>query len=72
MKHISTKVHSTLARNEPGKWRVQSLGVNIKAEPVTEGDRERMRRCVEIFEDFCIVTQSVRKGIYVQVTVQTD
>jgi organic hydroperoxide reductase OsmC/OhrA len=72
MKDVSTKVHTTLARNETGKWRVQGLGVNIKADPVTEGDRERMRRCVEIFEDFCVVTQSVRKGIDVQVKVQTD
>jgi hypothetical protein len=28
-----------------------------------------MKRCFEIFEDFCIVTQSVRKGINVQATV---
>jgi organic hydroperoxide reductase OsmC/OhrA len=72
MKHISTKVHSTLARNETGKWRVQSLRVSIKADPANEADRERMQRCVEIFEDFCVVTQSVRKGIDVQVAVQTD
>jgi len=72
MKHILTKVHSTLARNETGKWRVQSLKVSIKADPTNEADRERMRRCVEIFEDFCVVTQSVRKGIDVQVAVQTD
>ena len=72
MKHVSTKVHATLARNDTGKWRVQRLRVNIKADPVNETDRERMRRCVEIFEDFCVVTQSVRKGIDVQVKVQTD
>jgi len=72
MKHVSTKVHATLARNDTGKWRVPSLRVNIKADPVNEADRERMRRCVEIFEDFCVVTQSVRKGIDVQVAVQSD
>jgi uncharacterized OsmC-like protein len=71
MKHISTKVHATLARNEAGRWRVQAIRVKIAAEPLNEVDRERMRRCVEIFEDFCIVTQSVRKGIDVQVAVQT-
>ncbi len=71
MKHVSTKVHATLARNDTDRWRVQSLRVNIKADPVNEADRERMRRCVEIFEDFCVVTQSVRKGIDVQVAVQS-
>ena len=72
MKHVSTQVHATLERNETGKWRVQCLRVNIKADPVNEADRERMRRCVEIFEDFCVVTQSVRKGIDVRVAVQTE
>ena len=72
MKHVSTKVHATLARNDTGRWRVQILRVNIKADPVNEADRERMRRCVEIFEDFCVVTQSVRKGIDVRVAVQSD
>jgi hypothetical protein len=29
-----------------------------------------MRRCLELFEDFCTVTQSVRGGIDVQVQVE--
>jgi len=71
MKHVSAKVHATLARNEADRWRVQSMRVDLKAEPQNEQDRERMNRCLEIFEDFCLVTQSVRKGIDVQVDVQT-
>jgi len=38
---------------------------------LNEDDRVRMRRCIEMFEDFCIVTQSVRKGIDVKVAVET-
>ena len=71
MKHVSTRVHTTLAKNDAGRWRVQAIKVNVAADPLNETDRERMRRCLEIFEDFCIVTQSVRKGIDVQVAVQT-
>jgi organic hydroperoxide reductase OsmC/OhrA len=71
LKHISTKVHTTLVRNEAGRWRVQGMKVDIRAEPVNEQDGERMKQCLGIFEDFCIVTQSVRKGIDVQVAVQT-
>ena len=70
VKHVSTKVHATLARNEAGRWRVKDIKVDIKADPVNEEDRERMKRCLDIFEDFCIVTQSVRKGINVQAAVQ--
>jgi organic hydroperoxide reductase OsmC/OhrA len=71
LKHISTQVHTTLGRNESGRWRVNDIRVNVKADPLNEGDRERMKRCLEIFEDFCIVTQSVRKGVDVKVTVGT-
>lgn len=70
LKHVSTKVYTTLARNDAGRWRITAVKVNIKADLVSEQDRERMQRCLGIFEDFCIVTQSVRKGIDVQVAVQ--
>jgi uncharacterized OsmC-like protein len=71
LKHVATKVHTTLARNEAGRWGVQAIKVDIDADPLNEQDRERMKRCLEIFEDFCIVTQSVRKGINVEVAVKT-
>lgn len=29
-----------------------------------------MRRCLELFEGFCVVTQSVRRGIDVDVAVE--
>jgi len=70
LKHVSTQVHTTLGRNEEGRWRVQKIRVNVKADPLKEEDRERMRRCLEMFEDFCIVTQSVRRGIDVKVEVE--
>ena len=69
LKHVATKVHTTLARNEAGRWRVQGIKVDINADPLNEQDRERMKQCLETFEDFCIVTQSVKKGIDVAVQV---
>jgi organic hydroperoxide reductase OsmC/OhrA len=47
------------------------MDVTIKADPQNEQDRERMERCMQVFEDFCIVTQSVRKGVDVNVRVET-
>ncbi len=70
LKHVTTNVHTTLARNEAGRWRVQGMTVNLNADPLNEQDRERMKRCLDMFEDFCIVTQSVRKGINVEVDVK--
>jgi hypothetical protein len=35
-------------------------------------DLPRSKTCLEIFEDFCIVTESVRKGIPVDVEVEMN
>lgn len=65
---LKTTVHGTLIRNERGRFRIG--GIRVRLEPsVDPGDRDRMKRCLEIFEDFCIVTESVRQGIDVDVDV---
>ena len=71
LKHVATKVHTTLARSDSGRWRVRGIKVDINAEPLNEQDRERMKQCLAMFEDFCVVTQSVRKGIDVDVQITT-
>jgi organic hydroperoxide reductase OsmC/OhrA len=70
LKHVTANVHTTLARNDAGRWRIHTVKAEINAEPLNERDRERMKQCLEMFEDFCVVTQSVRKGINVEVTVK--
>ena len=71
LKHVTTSVHTTLARNDAGRWRIHAVKAEINAEPLNEQDRERMKQCLEMFEDFCVVTQSVRKGINIEVAVKT-
>jgi len=71
LKHVTTNVHTTLARNDTGRWRIHGIKVDVNVDPLNEQDRERMKQCLEIFEDFCIVTQSVRKGINIEVAVKT-
>jgi organic hydroperoxide reductase OsmC/OhrA len=70
LKHVTASVHTALARNDAGRWRIHTVKAEINAEPFNEQDRERMKQCLEMFEDFCIVTQSVRKGINVEVAVK--
>ena len=67
---MHTEVDVTLTRNEAGRLRVGGMSVRIEPE-VAEEDIPRMKRCLEIFEDFCLVTQSVRHGIDVDVEVST-
>jgi organic hydroperoxide reductase OsmC/OhrA len=68
VKDVHATVSGTLARNARGRLRVGGLDVRINVE-VAPGDRERMGRCMELFEDFCVVTESVRHGIDVAVRV---
>lgn len=68
---MHTTVNVTLERNDKGKLRIGNVKVNI--EPVVAAaDRPRMQRCLDIFEDYCIVTQSVRQGLNVDVSVAPE
>jgi organic hydroperoxide reductase OsmC/OhrA len=65
---LRVSVRGSFARNERGRLRIE--GFQVKLEPVIPGEqRERAGRCLNLFEDFCIVTASVRQGIDVQVDV---
>ena len=65
---LRTTVEGTMVRNERGRFRIAELRVQL-APDVPSDQQERMRRCLELFEDFCIVTESVRQGIRVDVAV---
>ena len=66
--HLRTSVEGTIARNERGRLRIGSVRVRLAPE-LTPEQRERMGRCLDLFQDFCIVTESVREGIAVDVEV---
>lgn len=65
-KDLETDVETTLARNEKGRWRVSGIKVNLNIE-VDDVDKEKLERCKGMFEDFCIVSASVREGIDISV-----
>ena len=57
------------ARNEQGRWRIAHARVELQlADPAAA--YQQLPRILEQFEEFCVVTQSVRAGIDVQVTVK--
>ena len=66
---LAITIEGDLDRNDRGRLRIGSLRVVLTPE-VTDAERARMGRCTELFEDFCVVTESVRKGIPVEVTVE--
>lgn len=66
---LRTTVTGTLVRNERGRLRIGEITVRLAPQVAAE-QRERMGRCLELFQDFCIVTESVRQGIAVNVSVE--
>lgn len=59
-------VEGDMVRNDKGRLRIG--GMRVKLEPsVAEADLARVNQCAAIYEDYCIVTQSVKKGMDVTV-----
>ncbi|MDZ7267620.1 MAG: OsmC family protein [candidate division KSB1 bacterium] len=67
VKNIKTTVNGTLVRNEKGRLRIGKLAVHLMVEVAEE--QQRLLRCLELFEDFCVVTAGVRGGIPIAVVV---
>ena len=65
---LNTEVKGYIERNEKGFLRIKKLEVHIKVDFAKEKERQ-ISRCLGIFEDYCVVTASVRKGIEVDVRV---
>jgi uncharacterized OsmC-like protein len=65
---VTTAVVGRTARNEKGRLRIERLSVQI-ALPVAAAERDRLERCLSLFEDYCTVTASLRRGIHVAVEV---
>jgi uncharacterized OsmC-like protein len=66
---LTTTVRADRGRNAEGRLRVTKLRVSIRAEPVDPADRPRMDRCLEVFEQYCTVSASVRQGIPIESVV---
>ncbi|QNK02762.1 OsmC family protein [Dyella telluris] len=65
---LGAKARLTLTRNEHGRLRITHIGVDLQLADPAE-TLEHLDRVLAQFEDFCIVTQSVRQGIKVDVNV---
>ncbi|MCW8194571.1 OsmC family protein [Proteobacteria bacterium 005FR1] len=64
---VTASVSGNLGRVDR-RWRIERMNVAIQLGADAE-DLSHLERALEQFEDFCVVTQSVRNGIPVAVTV---
>lgn len=66
---VRAEIEGTLKRNVKGRFRIDKIDVKIFPKMKNKKDLEKLKRCENIFEDYCIVTESVRKGIEVNTNV---
>lgn len=64
---LRTSVKLTIERNEKGRLRVSHGTVQIAVASDAEG--AKLERCTKMFEDYCIVTATVRRAFPVEVRV---
>jgi organic hydroperoxide reductase OsmC/OhrA len=65
---VKTAVTCRMVRNEKQRLRVGGMTVRIEVDEAL-ADAVRFKRCLDLFEDFCVVTASIRDGIPVAVEV---
>jgi uncharacterized OsmC-like protein len=68
VKGIETRVKTEMTRNEQGRLRVGGMQVDITVD-AEESQSKGIDRCTRIFKDFCVVTESVKNGVPVEVEV---
>jgi hypothetical protein len=64
---VTASVQVEIVRNEARRLRIGKIDVDLNS-GLPPGD-PALAGCLSTFEDFCIVTQSVRQGIDVRVRV---
>ena len=65
---METSVRANVERNMEGRLRITCLDAQIHLD-VKEEDKPRLPRCLQIFENYCTVTQSVTNGIKINVKI---
>jgi uncharacterized OsmC-like protein len=66
--HATVKVW--YVRNEHGRMRIGKMKVEIEPK-FNAAEAAKIERCLAMFEDYCVVTQSVRQGVEVSVAVKS-
>jgi organic hydroperoxide reductase OsmC/OhrA len=69
VRDLEVEVATTTRRDSGGRLRISDIRARLV--PTVEiGVWRRMNRCLELFESFCTVTESVRQGIPVGVEIE--
>src|SRR5579864_393153 len=69
VKQMMGNAKPVVERNKEGYWRVARIDVSLYPEIQGNSDPTRIKRCLDVFEKYCVVTGAVRSGLQVNVKV---
>jgi len=74
IKSLDAEITTTIGRDHEGYLRIKAADVSIlpKFASNDSNDPKKIERCEKLFEKYCVVTESVRKGIPVTVEIKRD
>lgn len=67
---LDGKAEVTLARNDKGFWRVKKIDIEILPKVDNPKMHKRTDQCKKLFEQYCIISESLRKGFEVNVNLK--
>ena len=67
---LEGKAEVTIARNEKNFWRVKKIDIKIIPKVANLKMLKRIDQCKKFFEQFCIISESVREGIDLKVNLE--
>ena len=65
---VKTKIEGNYVRNERNRLRIGGLVVTIEID-LAGNEPSKLEKCLGLFEDFCVVTATVRQGLDVKVVI---
>ena len=69
IEELKTRAKCTMGRNEEGRLRIKKVEIEIETKLDQEKEK-KIKRCIEMFEKFCVVSQSLTEGIEIEAKVK--
>ena len=66
---VTAEVTTSIVRNERKRLRIGGMQIRLKMSEELSNSA-KAKRCLTLFEDFCVVTDSIRKGVPISVEVE--
>ncbi|MDX2013563.1 MAG: OsmC family protein [Myxococcaceae bacterium] len=70
VKGLSATAHVEVGRNDKNRLRIERVQVLVTPTVGADASAAAIDEAIDVFEDFCVVTQSVRAGLPVDVRVE--